>query len=72
MSANPTSDTSMDWFSGRNIMRYDARIGLRHCETTMPNSTCPYLARGCRGCAMFPTRWELPKLRTDGKPEVQP
>jgi len=22
----------------------------RHCETTLPNSTCPYLALGCLGC----------------------
>lgn len=22
----------------------------RHCETTLPNSTCSYLAFGCLGC----------------------
>ncbi len=32
------------------VMEYDSAIGLRHCETVLPNRDCPYLPWGCKGC----------------------
>jgi len=32
------------------VMDYDPKIGIRHCETEESNATCPYLKHGCKGC----------------------
>jgi hypothetical protein len=32
------------------IMDRTGELGDRHCETVLPNHTCPYLFAGCKGC----------------------